>query len=161
MGKAPGQLILPALLEPNPASRIHERLELRRHPAHVGGRTKNNRICPVEDIHHPIIPPPPVGDLFAGNSQQIHRCLPHRWPPGVQEMGQDLLPIAGQLSPDEFVILREYVQRCGRFRPAVRQQLAQELAQQFQERLDVWDNGADPDRFLHALYWAYQQGSVF
>jgi len=104
-----------------------------------------------------------LGDFVAGTvviQEAVAQTQSIQWPAGVEEVGQDLLPIASQLAPEELVILREYVQRCGRFRPAVRQQLAQTLAQQFQERLHTWDHGAEPDHFLHALYWAYQQRSV-
>ncbi|MEN9215725.1 MAG: RDD family protein [Gloeomargarita sp. HHBFW_bins_162] len=103
-----------------------------------------------------------LGDFVAGTLviqepfAQIHSM---QWPEGVAEIGQDLVPKAANLLPDEFVILREYVQRCRRFRPRIRQQVAQQLAQQFQERLHLWDEGINPDVFLHALYWAYQQRS--
>jgi uncharacterized RDD family membrane protein YckC len=105
-----------------------------------------------------------LGDFVAGTvviQEAVAQTRGIQWSAAVAEMGRDLLPIAGHLAPDEFVILREYVQRCGRFRPSVRQQLAHELAQQFQERLHCREEGGDPDDFLHALYWAYQQRSAF
>ncbi|MEN9244810.1 MAG: RDD family protein, partial [Gloeomargarita sp. DG02_5_bins_242] len=105
-----------------------------------------------------------LGDFVAGTLVIQESFAPSQviqYPEAVPEMGQALIPPAANLLPDEFVILREYVQRCRGFRQGVRQELAQSLAQQFQERLNLWDEGTDPELFLFALYWAYQQRSLF
>ncbi|MEN9218069.1 MAG: RDD family protein [Gloeomargarita sp. DG_2_bins_126] len=105
-----------------------------------------------------------LGDFVAGTLVIQESFAPSQviqYPEAVPEMGQALIPQAANLLPDEFVILREYVQRCRGFRQGVRQELAQSLAQQFQERLNLWDEGTDPELFLLALYWAYQQRSLF
>ncbi|APB33460.1 RDD family protein [Gloeomargarita lithophora Alchichica-D10] len=105
-----------------------------------------------------------IGDFVAGTlviQEAVTQNQRIQLPEAVEEMGEDLVPVAAHLAPDELVILRDYVQRCGRFHPLIRQQLARELAQQLQERLNCMDDGSDPDMWLHALYWAYQQQSVF
>ncbi|MCS7030902.1 MAG: RDD family protein [Gloeomargarita sp. SKYG116] len=102
-----------------------------------------------------------LGDWVAGTVviQETPTPQPVTLPPAAMDVGQALSPIAQQLLPDEWVVVRGYVQRCAQLRPQARRELAQALARQLQTRLDVLDDGTDPDVFLHALYWAYQQGS--
>ncbi|MGJ3248123.1 MAG: RDD family protein [Elainellaceae cyanobacterium] len=65
------------------------------------------------------------------------------------------------LSPADFAVLREFLQRRTDMKPNAREQISSELAQQVKAALHLNDDPKDPppEVFLEATYLAYQQES--
>ena len=68
-----------------------------------------------------------------------------------------------QLLPDDFAVIREYLQRRGTMAPKARTQLNTRLAEQVQTFIALEQLPADvtPDLFLEAVYLAYQKSYEF
>lgn len=68
-----------------------------------------------------------------------------------------------QLLPDEFAVIREYLQRRRAMAPKAREQLSLKLAQQVKGivALEKLPTAVTPDVFLEAVYLAYQQSFEF
>ncbi|EKQ68127.1 putative membrane protein [Leptolyngbyaceae cyanobacterium JSC-12] len=64
-----------------------------------------------------------------------------------------------QLLPDDFAVIREYLRRRRQMAPHARTEKSMQLAHQLQTliRLEVIPPGTSSDRFLEAVYLAYQQ----
>lgn len=77
------------------------------------------------------------------------------------EVAKQLLDRAdvSQLMPDDFAIIREYLQRRGGMEAKARSQLSLQLARQVKRAISLEQLPADmtPDLFLEAVYLAYQQ----
>jgi uncharacterized RDD family membrane protein YckC len=81
----------------------------------------------------------------------------------VSKQAQDLVQLLNsadlsQLLPDDFAVIREYLQRRTAMAPKARAQLSLQLAQQVQAFIALERLPADvtPDIFLEAIYLAYQ-----
>jgi hypothetical protein len=68
-----------------------------------------------------------------------------------------------QLLPDDFAVIREYLQRRRAMAPKARKQLSLQLAQQVKGiiALEKLPAAVTPDVFLEAVYLAYQQSFEF
>jgi len=78
----------------------------------------------------------------------------------AQPLAQQLLDAdLSQLLPDDFAVIREYLQRRGAMAPKARAQLSLQLARQAKSiiALEQLPTAVTPDVFLEALYLAYQQ----
>ncbi|NER52782.1 MAG: hypothetical protein F6J92_40325 [Symploca sp. SIO1A3] len=66
-----------------------------------------------------------------------------------------------RMLPDDFAIVREYLQRRSKMKIAARTKLATQLAERVQEILGMEERPlkVDVDHFLEAVYLAYQQQS--
>jgi uncharacterized RDD family membrane protein YckC len=63
-----------------------------------------------------------------------------------------------QLLPEDFAVIRDYLQRRNGLLPQARTELSRKLAERVKEII-VWENmpsGVTPSLFLEAVYWAYQ-----
>lgn len=85
----------------------------------------------------------------------------------VSEQAQDLAQLLqsqadfSQLLPDDFAVIREYLQRHRAMAPKARAQLSLQLAQEVKAITALEKLPADvtPDVFLETVYLAYQQQS--
>jgi len=78
----------------------------------------------------------------------------------AQPLAQQLLDAdLSQLLPDDFAVIREYLQRRGAMAPKARAQLSLQLARQAKSiiALEQLPTAVTPDVFLEAVYLAYQQ----
>lgn len=79
----------------------------------------------------------------------------------AQDLAKQLESYAdlSQLLPDDFAVIREYLQRRKAMAPKAREQLSLELAQQAKSiiALEKLPSAITPDVFLEAVYLAYQQ----
>lgn len=79
----------------------------------------------------------------------------------AQVLGEDVLKYAplDRLSPEDFTILRTYLQRQDQMLPTARRAKSTELAQQVRSRLNNLEvpESTSPLTVLQAVYWAYQQ----
>ncbi len=64
-----------------------------------------------------------------------------------------------QLLPDEFATIRDYLQRREKMTPKAKKEIGLQLAKQTKAiiGLDKLPTPVEPDVFLEAVYWAYQQ----
>lgn len=82
----------------------------------------------------------------------------------AQDLAQQLLEGStdiSQLLPNDFAVIREYLQRRKAMTPKAREQLSLQLAQQAQAiiKLEKLPTAYTPDIFLEAVYLAYQQSN--
>lgn len=81
----------------------------------------------------------------------------------ANELAHQLLQQADftQLLPDDFAVIREYLQRRKAMSPKAREQLSLQLAQQAKSiiALEKLPQAVTPDVFLEAVYVAYQLGA--
>jgi len=109
-----------------------------------------------------------LGDMLAGTfviqtqppgSKRATLSLSER----SQSLGVELLQIGDftQMLPDDFVIIREYLQRREQMTSKARAKLSLELEQQVQAvlKIEQLPQPASSDIFLEAVYVAYQQQS--
>jgi len=79
----------------------------------------------------------------------------------AQEIAILLQPQANisQLLPDEFATIRDYLQRREKMTPKAKNEVSLQLAKQTKAiiGLDQLPTPVEPDVFLEAVYWAYQQ----
>lgn len=66
-----------------------------------------------------------------------------------------------RLSPEDFAVIREYLQRRGKMTTEAKTELSRKLARQIKEKiaLEKAPKGVNADLFLEAVYLAYQQQS--
>jgi uncharacterized RDD family membrane protein YckC len=107
-----------------------------------------------------------IGDLLAGTLVvQAERAVGEasiRVSPGASSLSQDLLTQAhiGNLLPDDFATLREYLQRRHALTKQARQDLSVQLARQLREMIELEhlpQEQMPAERFLEAVYLAYQE----
>jgi hypothetical protein len=94
---------------------------------------------------------PPVGSSafpLGGKAQDVAEVLLKR-------------PQLGELLPDDFAVLKEYLQRRSAMESRVRQEVGLKLARQFKNflHLDELPFEMTSDLFLEGVYLAYQQQS--
>ncbi|MBW4539054.1 MAG: RDD family protein [Myxacorys chilensis ATA2-1-KO14] len=84
--------------------------------------------------------------------------------PDAQPLAEQLLETTniGALLPDDFAVIREYLQRRTLMEPKAKSQLGLQLARQARTLIGLHDLPFEmtPDLFLEAMYLAYQQQSV-
>jgi len=84
-------------------------------------------------------------------------------PQGSQTLAQQLLAREdiSRILPDDFAIVREYLQRRSKMKIAARTKLATQIAEKVKEILGMEERPlkVDVDHFLEAVYLAYQQQS--
>jgi len=81
--------------------------------------------------------------------------------PEAQAMAAQLLPLAnfGNLMPDDFAVIREYLQRRPLMAKEAREQLALKLGTDLKQilALERLPQKMTAERFVEAVYWGYQQ----
>ena len=108
-----------------------------------------------------------LGDWMAGTLVvQAERPILSRGlrlSPQAEAIADQLLQVAepGLLLPDDFAVIREYLQRRSLMAPTAKAQLSLQLARQAKDliRLDHLPADMTPDVFLEAMYLAYQKQS--
>ena len=107
-----------------------------------------------------------LGDLLAGTIviQAEALTTPASFPVSTkaQEIAillQESQADFSQLLPDEFATIRDYLQRRAKMTPKAKEQVSLQLAKQTKViiGLDKLPTPVEPDVFLEAVYWAYQQ----
>lgn len=108
-----------------------------------------------------------LGDLVAGTIviQAEQPAAPATFP--ISEPARNLaekLPQIANLSlllPDDFAVIREYLQRRGDLASEAKSELSKKLALQVKDAINMkkLPYGVPPDQFLEAVYLAYQQQS--
>lgn len=82
----------------------------------------------------------------------------------TQSLATKLLDIAdiGELLPDDFAVVRDYLQRRSHMEPDARAKVSLELARQIREIIHLQELPfkMTPDSFLEGIYLAYQQQST-
>ncbi len=107
-----------------------------------------------------------LGDLAAGTivvQVELPVAAANSISDGANELAQQLLHQADftQLLPDDFAVIREYLQRRKAMSPKAREQLSLQLAQQAKSiiALEKLPQAVTCDVFLEAVYLAYQIGA--
>lgn len=106
-----------------------------------------------------------IGDWLAGTlviqEERSGQAKRLQVPEAAQSLAQELLEQVNleRLSPENFAVIRTYLQRHDKMLPAARRTKSDELAQQLRERLDVPELALQSPSILvlQAVYWAYQQ----
>ncbi|WP_017714983.1 RDD family protein [Kamptonema formosum] len=108
-----------------------------------------------------------LGDLVAGTLviQAEQPAAPATFP--ISETARNLaqqLPQIANLSlllPDDFAVIREYLQRRGDLAKEAKSELSRTLARQVKDAIEMEKvpEGVTPEQFLEAVYLAYQQQS--
>lgn len=107
-----------------------------------------------------------LGDIVAGTiviQVESPAAAANSISDGANELAHQLLQQADftQLLPDDFAVIREYLQRRKAMSPKAREQLSLQLAQQAKSiiALEKLPQAVTPDLFLEAVYVAYQLGA--
>lgn len=106
-----------------------------------------------------------LGDLAAGTiviQAETPQATADTLSPQASELAIELLHQAefSQLLPDDFAVIREYLQRRKAMSPKAREQLSLQLAQQVENIIALKiPPTVTPDVFLEAVYLAYQGGA--
>lgn len=108
-----------------------------------------------------------LGDFVAGTIviQEEQSAVAANFPvsDAAQNLAHQLLQIAhvSQLLPDDFAVIREYLQRRGQMTREAKSEVNLQLARQVKQviGLDKVPPNTTPDVFLEAVYLAYQQQS--
>lgn len=108
-----------------------------------------------------------LGDMVAGTIviQAEQPAAPATFPISepARNLAEQLPQIANlfQLLPDDFAVIREYLQRRGALASKAKSELSRKLARQVKDAiaLEKVPDGVTPDQFLEAVYLAYQQQS--
>lgn len=107
-----------------------------------------------------------IGDWLAGTlvvqAETVVGEAQVNVPPAAQKLAMDLMAQAeiGNLLPDDFATLREYLLRRQILTTAARRELSVQLAQQLQEIIELEElpqAQMPAERFLEAIYVAYQK----
>jgi uncharacterized RDD family membrane protein YckC len=106
-----------------------------------------------------------LGDWFAGTIvvQEERPTVVNEitLPPEAQALATELLARAAldQLLPDDFAVIREYLQRRSQMDPRARETLSLQLARQIRELIQLQELPfkMTPDAFLEGIYLAYQR----
>jgi uncharacterized RDD family membrane protein YckC len=108
-----------------------------------------------------------LGDMVAGTIviQAEQPAAPATFPISepARNLAEQLPQIANlfQLLPDDFAVIREYLQRRGALASKAKSELSEKLARQVKDAIDLEKvpDGVTPDQFLEAVYLAYQEQS--
>jgi uncharacterized RDD family membrane protein YckC len=108
-----------------------------------------------------------LGDLAAGTLviQEESAVLSATFPlsENTQTVANQLLTMANLslLSPEDFAVIREYLQRRGKMTTEAKTELSKKFARQLKEKIDLEKapSGVSADLFIEAVYLAYQQQS--
>ena len=106
-----------------------------------------------------------LGDLVAGTivieEEQAFTAAKFPISEPAKRLAKQLPEIANlsQLKPDEFAIIREYLQRRHIMSPKAKINLSQQLTEQIKEiiEINIVLENIDNDKFLEAVYLAYQK----
>lgn len=106
-----------------------------------------------------------LGDWFAGTivvqEERPTVVSEIALPPEAQALATELLARADldQLLPDDFAVIREYLQRRSQMAPHARETLSLQLARQIRELIQLQELPfkMTPDAFLEGIYLAYQR----
>jgi len=108
-----------------------------------------------------------LGDWLAGTvvvQDEYSTAAALATSPAAQNLAVQLPQIAdlSHLLPDDFAVIREYLQRRGELSPKARSEVNLQLARQVKEviLLEKVPPNTTPDLFLEAVYLAYQQQST-
>lgn len=110
-----------------------------------------------------------LGDLVAGtlviNEKKNDNKVNISLSPEAEVLARDLLTTAEikELLPQDFALIREYLQRRPQMISSAKQEISNKMAAKIKEKINYRENTKDiySDIFLEAVYWAYQQSQSY